>query len=253
MKCRADLESVINNAGLPSRSLRSFNEVTVKCQGVLEKIMSSMSKPFLAQAAQQVREKVEAANAFASTLQLLPAKAIQTSGQKLPAKRDDVPQCDKTCVVRVEQLAEKDKWRSDVAKYQTKQRVQPTATDSVSENTALRAGPSVSTADEESKADSSSEGEISNESDTDFFESYDYIWCPKGKGVKRPGSGPKKPWSAHEEEMVYKGVKRYGVGNWAMIRENFLPYRSNIGIKDKWRTMTKQGRLPDMAFLFGPL
>jgi len=84
-------------------------------------------------------------------------------------------------LVRVEKLAEKDKWKSDIAKSQVKQRVQSAATDSMSENTASRAEPSVSTADQESEANSMSKGEILYESDTDFLESHVYIWCPSSK------------------------------------------------------------------------
>jgi len=47
-------------------------------------------------------------------------------------------------------------------------------------------------------------------------------------------AGGKIPWSAVEEEQVYCGVLAHGVGNWALIRANFVPNRTNVDIKDNW-------------------
>jgi len=168
-----------------------------------------------------------------------------------------VPQCDKACVVTVVKLEEKDKEKSDIVKSPSKstQHVQSAATSSVLENTktVVNMPQTASTARSfGSMTNNDSEVEILDDSDTDSFDIHDETyWLPSTKHVKRPGA--KKPWSSLEEEMVYKGVKAHGVGNWAVIRSNFLRHRSNIDIKDKWRTMIRQGRLHEMARQFGPL
>jgi len=64
----------------------------------------------------------------------------------------------------------------------------------------------------------------------------------------------KNLWGKEEEELVYQGVKYYGVGHWAEIKKKYLPKRSNVDVKDKWRTMTKQkDRLRDLMKKFGPI
>ena len=70
-------------------------------------------------------------------------------------------------------------------------------------------------------------------------------WRKKGKG--------RLAWSTVEEELVYQGVQAYGVGNWASVCANFVPHRTNVDVKDKWRTMTRQGRLKTLAHKIGPL
>ena len=76
-------------------------------------------------------------------------------------------------------------------------------------------------------------------------------WRPSGKSTKR--GRRKEPWSGVEEELVYKGVQKYGLSNWAAIHAELLPQRSNVSIKDKWRTMKNMGRLSDLASQFGPI
>lgn len=91
-------------------------------------------------------------------------------------------------------------------------------------------------------------------SKTTKISSVDDIWRPSAewkRGAEK-ASG-KIPWSTVEEELVYQGVLAHGVGNWALIRANFLPNRSNVDIKDKWRTMKRQGRLNTLADKLGPL
>ena len=54
--------------------------------------------------------------------------------------------------------------------------------------------------------------------------------------------------------QVYLAVRKHGVGNWAAIaRECRLPNRTNVDIKDKWRTMKNQSRLRQLRVKFGPV
>jgi len=55
--------------------------------------------------------------------------------------------------------------------------------------------------------------------------------------------------------QVYLAVQQYGVGNWsAVVGEGGLSAcRTNVDIKDKWRTMAKQGRLAQLSIKFGPV
>jgi len=40
-----------------------------------------------------------------------------------------------------------------------------------------------------------------------------------------------------------EGIERYGVGNWSaiLLNYNFHDSRTNVSLKDKYRTMKKQG------------
>ena len=53
----------------------------------------------------------------------------------------------------------------------------------------------------------------------------------------------KTPFSDEEQHYMIQGVRKFGVGQWAKILEhyNFHPCRTNVAIKDKFRTMKKQG------------
>lgn len=256
MKCRSKLLALIDNNSSPLTRLPSFNEVILRCQGMLEKIMSSLSRPFLVQVAQQVCEKVETNNAnvqsSGSAVHHSPVKsAVQTSPRKSPAKLN-VP-----CSSVTLDTSKKDKQVSSVAQSPAKQSAQPTvAVESSSEkrktvdnvsHAESTVRPSTSTA-----VNSVPDLEISDESETDSVDVYDDDWWrPSTKRAKKGGT--KKVWSTLEEEMVYKGVKAHGIGSWALIHANFLPHRTNVDIKDKWRTMVRQGRLKELARQFGPL
>jgi Myb-like DNA-binding domain len=65
--------------------------------------------------------------------------------------------------------------------------------------------------------------------------------------------GKKTPWGKDEEVLVYQGVQFYGVGSWAEIARKYLPNRTNVDVKDKWRTMSKQNKLAELAKMYGPL
>ena len=51
-------------------------------------------------------------------------------------------------------------------------------------------------------------------------------------------------------------MQRHGVGNWsAVVRDAHLKAaRTNVHVKDKWRTLTRQpDRLAELAAMYGPL
>jgi len=211
LKLRNKLATIIANDSLPLQRLPSFNEVIAKCQAFLEKIILTLTKPFLLEVAEQVSLKMEGKNASTSALQQPPAYSVV---EKSPAKHST-----KTCVVRVDKLSENGEQRASVE------------------------SPAKQTANDTESA------EIS---DDDSFDGYDDdYWRPSAKHSKT--ATVRKVWSADEEELVYKGAQMHGVGNWALIRANFVRHRSNVAIKDKWRTMVGQGRLTVLARKFGPL
>lgn len=47
----------------------------------------------------------------------------------------------------------------------------------------------------------------------------------------------RRMWTPEEVNLLKKGVKRYGEGNWRRIQIRYLPERTNVMIKDKVRTM----------------
>jgi len=322
---------MINNDALPPKRLPSFNEVIVKCQGLLEKIMTSLSRPFLVEVAQQVCEKVETSNANVQSSTSAPqqssVKSVLPTSPKSPAQHDvSVSPSKKTCVVTVDMMSEKDVQISRVVKSPAKHLVSMSPSkktcavtvDMMSEKNVqissvvkspakhlVSMSPSKKTgavavdmsekdvqissvvkspakqstqstvttgsavhrsksADNVTRSESTvrpstpmsvnngSDVEMSDVSDTDSIDIEDDDWFrPSSKCAKKSRS--KKPWSALEEELVYKGAQAHGVGNWALIRANFVRYRSNVDIKDKWRTMIRQGRLRELACQFGPL
>lgn len=64
--------------------------------------------------------------------------------------------------------------------------------------------------------------------------------------LNTPTSNPKmkkKVWLEEEEELIYKGTLIFGVGNWSTIARKLLLGRTNTDVKDKWRTMLKQGKV----------
>jgi len=53
---------------------------------------------------------------------------------------------------------------------------------------------------------------------------------------------------------VYLAVQKHGVSNWsAVVTEGSLRHRTNVQVKDKWRTMEHQGRLTELRAKFGPV
>ena len=223
MKYRDELAAMINDCDTAEVNLE-FSEVLTKCQVMLHKIMTSMSKPFLVQAADGVLQELEA-----NCTELVPS----TSGlslQQLPTKatgESDVP------------------LRDDRHVCATKK---PASANAQLSNGSIKSSSAV-------RSHTSGNNEQKSANDMAWISSVDDIWHPSTEW-RRKGAGKvgvKIPWSAVEEELVYQGVFKHGVSNWALIRSDFLPNRSNVDIKDKWRTMKRQGRLQALAKKYRPL
>lgn len=54
----------------------------------------------------------------------------------------------------------------------------------------------------------------------------------------------KRWWTPKEDELLIYGVNKFGEGRWSEIR-SFLHIkgRSTVDLKDRWRTMKRQGRV----------
>jgi len=54
-------------------------------------------------------------------------------------------------------------------------------------------------------------------------------------------AGKRHQWTYEESVNIWKGVQKYGEGNWSKIMESykFHSSRTNVGVKDRWRTMVK--------------
>jgi len=222
-RCQSKLATMTDS---PLNQLPSFNEVIARCQEMLEKIMSSLPRPFLLEVAQRVNEKVESNSANVQFSSSPVAKSSPTkSSAELRVQRTNI---------------------TGAMKFPEKQSTQPNAAVAPKRRKTTDHSPSTSFA-----VSKVPEIKTSDELGTDGTDSEDW-WNdepPKSKCTKKV----KKTWSSNEEEQVYKGVKAHGVGNWALIHANYLQNRTNVDIKDKWRTMLRQGRLKELERQFGPL
>eukprot|EP01124_Arcella_intermedia_P026378 TRINITY_DN4947_c0_g1_i1.p1 TRINITY_DN4947_c0_g1~~TRINITY_DN4947_c0_g1_i1.p1 ORF type:complete len:653 (-),score=173.57 TRINITY_DN4947_c0_g1_i1:9-1865(-) len=60
----------------------------------------------------------------------------------------------------------------------------------------------------------------------------------------KTSTGERLTWTEHEVKQLEKGVAVYGVGHWAEILKayKFLPERTSVSLKDKWRNLSKKQR-----------
>ena len=59
-------------------------------------------------------------------------------------------------------------------------------------------------------------------------------------------------WTDREEKEFYKAVQLHGVGQWSAIRRTLKTSRSNMQLKDKWRTICSSG-YHQLCQIFGPV
>jgi hypothetical protein len=86
----------------------------------------------------------------------------------------------------------------------------------------------------------------SSESEEEFFPTKKLQRNRKSETLPRRFKKPKRRCKFTEEEMeaIREGVRRFGKGNWTTIRINsggVLLSRTNVNIKDCYRTMEKRG------------
>ncbi|XP_061182545.1 telomeric repeat-binding factor 2-like [Saccostrea echinata] len=72
------------------------------------------------------------------------------------------------------------------------------------------------------------------------------------KATSSPGK-LRKPWLEAEVNDFYQGVQIFGVGNWSQIRDAMKTSRTNVQLKDKWRTILKTGEIKRLEKEFGDL
>ena len=67
----------------------------------------------------------------------------------------------------------------------------------------------------------------------------------QGKSWENKNRKSRVRFSKREVENLLEGVKRFGVGKWAKIANHyeFHESRTNVHLKDKYRTMKSQGKL----------
>ncbi|XP_074646583.1 uncharacterized protein LOC141902650 [Tubulanus polymorphus] len=64
----------------------------------------------------------------------------------------------------------------------------------------------------------------------------------------------RKPFTREEIDKIYRGVQKYGVGNWSKIQRNMhLANRTNVNIKDKWLHMIKSGIVDEFKLIHGDI
>ena len=57
-------------------------------------------------------------------------------------------------------------------------------------------------------------------------------------------------WTTSETHDFYKAVQKFGVGQWQVIAQHLKTSRSNMQLKDKWRTIVNT-EYDDLSLKFG--
>lgn len=70
------------------------------------------------------------------------------------------------------------------------------------------------------------------------------------KSLPSPGK-LRNPWLEAEVNEFYQAVQIFGIGNWSRIKNAMRTYRTNVQLKDKWRTILKTGEINRLKKLFG--
>lgn len=71
------------------------------------------------------------------------------------------------------------------------------------------------------------------------------------KNPLSPITGKRNPWLEAEVDDFYQAVLIFGVGNWSQIRDAMKTARTNVQLKDKWRTILKCGEINRLKKQFG--
>nr|XP_022331122.1 uncharacterized protein LOC111129178 isoform X2 [Crassostrea virginica] len=71
------------------------------------------------------------------------------------------------------------------------------------------------------------------------------------KNPLSPVTGKRNPWLEAEVDDFYQAVLIFGVGNWSQIRDAMKTARTNVQLKDKWRTILKCGEINRLKKQFG--
>ncbi|XP_062276857.1 telomeric repeat binding factor a [Scomber scombrus] len=77
----------------------------------------------------------------------------------------------------------------------------------------------------------------------DTWNDEDMLFTKKSESPNKStvsNSGQRRKWTESESQKLRDGVKRFGEGAWGKIRAHYsLDSRTNVNLKDRWRTMKK--------------
>jgi hypothetical protein len=266
LKVKNKLEAILNGAKEPQ--LPSMDKLVLMCCSILETIFEDRKEPFLIQAAVAIGPKVISTSGqnFCSQPDTSGSDlASALNSNNLPSEPSTiagsaVKHCAHTVVSTTDSGSPDKRLKLAQSRSLEKQSkcvsMSPSVVKASLPGTSLtkaqaspkKSGSMVATDVKVSETDSISDDFDSSELELDSDPSFRLTELKS-----KHGRGARKNWSTLEEELVYRGIQKYGTGNWAAVSQNYLPRRSNVDIKDKWRTMTRQGRLPLLAKQFGPL
>lgn len=77
------------------------------------------------------------------------------------------------------------------------------------------------------------------------------LTVPKSPGSVSVFGSTRNPWELEETEEFYQAVIECGVGAWKDVRMLTQTERTNVQLKDKWRTINKTGEIKRLEKKFG--